>query len=109
MESTNAEVQYYLEKCFQRFLSFFGHHLRLKFQSDKLKNKSEPSTLKEVSENDDSTEEDDQKFVQRGNCTDYFAKKMAVLKAKGKFTDVPAWTEAKANPRNLGLGADKVV
>jgi len=77
-------------------------------KSDKLKNKSEPSTPKEVSENDDSTEEDDQKFVQRGNCTDYFAKKMAVLKAKGKFTDVPAWTEAKANPRNLGLGADKV-
>ena len=33
---------------------------------------------------------------------------MAALKAKEKFTDVPAWTEARPNPRNLGLGEDKV-
>merc|ERR1719431_2205093 len=48
------------------------------------------------------------KFVQRGSYTDYFAAKMAALKAQGKFTDIPSWTEAKPNPRNLGLGADKV-
>ena len=33
---------------------------------------------------------------------------MAALKAKGKLKEVPAWTEARPKPRNLGLGAEKV-
>jgi len=75
-------------------------------KSDKLKSKSEPSSPKAESE-DETVEENDKNFVQRGSYTDYFASKMAALKAQGKFTDIPAWTEAKPNPRNLGLGADK--
>jgi len=76
-------------------------------KSDKLKSKSEPSSPQAESE-DETAEEKDKKFVQRGSYTDYFAAKMAALKAQGKFTDIPSWTEAKPNPRNLGLGADKV-
>eukprot|EP00092_Neocalanus_flemingeri_P001378 GFUD01001470.1.p1 GENE.GFUD01001470.1~~GFUD01001470.1.p1 ORF type:complete len:459 (+),score=197.53 GFUD01001470.1:52-1428(+) len=75
-------------------------------KSEKLKSKSEPSSPQV--EEEESEEDGNKNFVQRGNCTDYFAKKMAELKAKGKFTDVPIWTDAKANPRNLGLGAEKV-
>jgi len=78
-------------------------------KSDKLKSKSEPSSPQNASEEeDDSVEENDKNFVQRGSYTDYFAAKMAALKAQGKFTDIPTWTEAKPNPRNLGLGAEKV-
>jgi len=76
-------------------------------KSEKLKSKSEPSSPQVESE-EDSDEDKNKNFVQRGNYTDYFAKKMAALKAKGKFTDVPAWTDVQANPRNLGLGAEKV-
>merc|ERR1712025_755951 len=76
---------------------------------DKLKGKSEPSSPQNASEEEeDSVEENDKNFVQRGSYTDYFAAKMAALKAQGKFTDIPTWTEAKPNPRNLGLGAEKV-
>jgi len=75
-------------------------------KSDKLKSKSEPSSPQAESE-EETVEEDDHKFVQRGCSSDYFASKMAALKAQGKFTDIPTWTEAKPNPRNLGLGADK--
>jgi len=75
-------------------------------KSDKLKSKSEPSSPQAESE-EETVEENDKKFVQRGSYTDYFASKMAALKAQGKFTDIPSWTEAKPNPRNLGLGADK--
>jgi len=77
-------------------------------KSDKLKSKSEPSSPQAESEEDEAAEEKDKNFVQRGSYTDYFAAKMAALKAQGKFTDIPSWTEAKPNPRNLGLGADKV-
>jgi len=78
-------------------------------KSDKLKSKSEPSSPQNASEEeDDSVEENDKNFVQRGSYTDYFAAKMAALKAQGKFTDIPTWTEAKPNPRNLGLGAEKI-
>jgi len=77
-------------------------------KSDKLKGKSEPSSPQNASEEEDSVEENDKNFVQRGSYTDYFAAKMAALKAQGKFTDIPTWTEAKPNPRNLGLGAEKV-
>merc|ERR1711892_582606 len=76
-------------------------------KSEKLKSKSEPSSLK-VEAEEDSFEEN-KNFTQSGtDSSNYFAKKMADLKAKGKFADVPAWTEAKGNPRNLGLGAEKV-
>jgi len=76
-------------------------------KSDKLKSKSEPSSP-QVETEVDMPEERDKNFVQRGSYTDYFAAKMAALKAQGKFTDIPSWTEAKPNPRNLGLGAEKV-
>merc|ERR1711971_1328776 len=33
-------------------------------------------------------EEEDKKFIQGGSYADYFAKKMAALKAKGKFSSV---------------------
>merc|ERR1712106_484956 len=76
-------------------------------KSEKMKSKSEPSSLK-VEAEEDSFEEN-KNFTQSGtDSSNYFAKKMADLKAKGKFADVPAWTEAKWNPRNLGLGAEKV-
>jgi len=80
-------------------------------KSEKLKSKSEPSSPQVETEAEDETSEEkdkDKNFVQRGSYTDYFAAKMAALKAQGKFTDIPSWTEAKPNPRNLGLGADKV-
>merc|ERR1712179_571075 len=78
-------------------------------KSEKLKSKSEPSSPQvETEAEDETSEEKDKNFVQRGSYTDYFAAKMAALKAQGKFTDIPSWTEAKPNPRNLGLGADKV-
>merc|ERR1711983_109357 len=51
-------------------------------KSDKVK-KPKPEEEKES-----AGEEDDKRFVQGGSYADYFAKKMAALKAKGKFTSV---------------------
>merc|ERR1719153_1905907 len=71
-------------------------------KSEKLKSKSEPSSPQvETEAEDETSEEKDKNFVQRGSYTDYFAAKMAALKAQGKFTEIPSWTEAKPNPRNL--------
>merc|ERR1711915_1136106 len=71
-------------------------------KSEKLKSKSEPSSPKtELAEET----QDDEKFVQRGSYADYFAQKMAALKAQGKFKDVPAWTDASNNSSRVGLGA----
>jgi len=51
-------------------------------------------------------EENNGKFTQAaGSYQDYFAAKMAALKAKGKYSDVPDWTEEKTNPQTVGLGA----
>merc|ERR1719300_2028554 len=71
-------------------------------KSDKLKSKSEPCSPKtELAEET----QDDEKFVQRGSYADYFAQKMAALKAQGKFKDVPAWTDTSINSSRVGLGA----
>jgi len=75
-------------------------------KKDKVNNESEPSSCNEHQE---TSLEENKNFVQSGNYTDYFAKKMAVLKAKGKFRDVPAWTESKNCSNNLGLGAEKTI
>merc|ERR1712110_1302075 len=41
-------------------------------------------------------EEEDKRFVQGGSYADYFAKKMAALKAKGKFSSVDTeWVSSK--------------
>jgi len=61
--------------------------------------------LSSVDSESENVEEDDKKFVQRGSYTDYFAEKLAALKAKGKFTDVPAWTVATPTSKTPGLGA----
>merc|ERR1712083_712243 len=44
--------------------------------------------------NDEEEEKEDKRFVSGGSYADYFAKKMAELKAKGKFSSVPtsSWT-----------------
>jgi len=52
-------------------------------KSDKVK-KPKPEEEKEA----EGEQEDDKKFVQGGSYADYFAKKMAALKAKGKFSSV---------------------
>merc|ERR1711915_896397 len=71
-------------------------------KSEKLKSKSEPSSPKMVLAEET---QDDEKFAQRGSYADYFAQKMAALKAQGKFKDVPAWTNASNNSSRVGLGA----
>merc|ERR1712154_543072 len=46
-------------------------------------------------------EEDDKRFVQGGSYADYFAKKMAALKAKGKFTPVDTdWVSTPVAPKD---------
>merc|ERR1712227_1099799 len=64
-------------------------------KSEKVKSKSAPGSPSAKDEDDDSAkdEEDDKKFVQGGSYADYFAKKMAEMKSKGKLSSVPAvWT-----------------
>merc|ERR1712029_1199563 len=64
-------------------------------KSEKVKSKSAPGSpsIKDVDNKDIVTEEDDKKFVQGGSYADYFAKKMAEMKSKGKLSSVPAvWT-----------------
>merc|ERR1712079_97133 len=46
----------------------------------------------------DAEVKEDKKFVQGGNYADYFAKKMAEMKAKGKLSSVPtSWTATTTN------------
>jgi len=64
-------------------------------KSEKVKSKSAPGSPSAKDEDEDSAkeEEDDKKFVQGGSYADYFAKKMAEMKSKGKLSSVPAvWT-----------------
>jgi len=76
-------------------------------KKDQVKNESEPSSP--GSKHQETSLEENKNFVQSGNYTDYFAKKMAELKARGKFTEVPTWTESKSCSKSLGLGAGKTV
>jgi len=82
-------------------------------KSEKVKLKSEPSSPEaeeEQSEESGGDNEDEQKFVQGGNYTDYFAKKMADLKARGKLTSVPScWTQTTQESPKDEVGDDQVV
>jgi len=40
-----------------------------------------------------------------GSYQDYFASKMAAMRAKGKFSEVPDWKDDSAAPQTVGLGA----
>merc|ERR1712025_1145571 len=56
---------------------------------------------KDVDNKDIVIEEDDKKFVQGGSYADYFAKKMAEMKSKGKLSSVPShWTMTSASQRS---------
>jgi len=72
-------------------------------KSEKVKSKSAPGSpsIKDVDNKDIVTEEDDKKFVQGGSYADYFAKKMAEMKSKGKLSSVPShWTMTSASQRS---------
>jgi len=85
-------------------------------KSDKLKSKQVTEQKKKSSDSSSDGEEKEEKstkFVQKGNYQEYFAKKMAAMKAKGKYADIPTWTENTTNSstesKTLGLGAEKIV
>merc|ERR1712130_602226 len=63
-------------------------------KSEKVKSISAPSSPKPDDDKQDEEEKEDKRFVSGGSYADYFAKKMAELKAKGKFSSVPtsSWT-----------------
>jgi len=72
-------------------------------KSEKVKSKSAPGSpsIKDVDNKDIVIEEDDKKFVQGGSYADYFAKKMAEMKSKGKLSSVPShWTMTSASQRS---------
>merc|ERR1712111_281909 len=72
-------------------------------KSEKVKSKSAPGSpsIKDVDNKDIVTAEDDKKFVQGGSYADYFAKKMAEMKSKGKLSSVPShWTMTAASQRS---------
>merc|ERR1711997_158492 len=72
-----------------------GCILGTKSEKVKVPTQSEPTRSPEEG-SEESSGEDDSKFVQGGNYTDYFAKKMAELKARGKLGSVPAsWTQTE--------------
>merc|ERR1712130_785324 len=69
-------------------------------KSEKVKSKSAPNSPKPDDDTKDEEEEkEDKRFVSGGNYADYFAKKMAELKAKGKFSSVPtsSWTSTPSS------------
>jgi len=69
-------------------------------KSEKVKSKSAPSSPKPDDDTKDEEEEkEDKRFVSGGSYADYFAKKMAELKAKGKFSSVPtsSWTSTPSS------------
>merc|ERR1711862_35162 len=72
-------------------------------KSEKVKSKSAPGSpsIKDVDNKDIVTEEDDKKFVQGGSYADYFAKKMAEMKSRGKLSSVPShWTMTSSSQRS---------
>jgi len=82
-------------------------------KSDKMKSKavsdgSDKSSGAVTPENE--LVEDDTKFVQKGNYQDYFAQKMAALKAQGKYAGISTWTESQPTNTSCdtnGLGSEK--
>jgi len=82
-------------------------------KSDKMKSKavsdgSEKSSGAATPENE--LVEDDTKFVQKGNYQEYFAQKMAALKAKGKYAGISTWTDSQPTNTSrdtIGFGAEK--
>ena len=65
-------------------------------KSEKVKSSKTPGSPKQEDKGDvdsDAEVKEDKKFVQGGNYADYFARKMAEMKAKGKLSSVPtSWT-----------------
>merc|ERR1711972_883033 len=66
--------------------------------AEKVKSKSAPSSPKPDDDKQDEEGKEDKRFVSGGSYADYFAKKMAELKAKGKFSSVPtsSWTSTQS-------------
>merc|ERR1719410_729417 len=59
-------------------------------KSEKVKSTKTPGSSKQEDKGDIETEtEEEKKFVQGGSYADYFAKKMAEMKSKGKLSSVP--------------------
>jgi len=78
-----------------------------KMKSKELKDSSEGESGTVTPDGENKFEENPEKFVQKGSYQDYFAQKMAALKAKGKFASVPAWTDATSHVESretAGLG-----
>jgi len=77
-------------------------------KSAKSKAESQNNSGTATPEREVRVEENPEKFVQKGNYQEYFAQKMAALKAQGKFTSVPAWQDASLNTtgdsKTAGLG-----
>jgi len=77
-------------------------------KSAKSKAESQNNSGTATPEREVKVEENPEKFVQKGNYQEYFAQKMAALKAQGKFTSVPAWQDASLNTtgdsKTAGLG-----
>lgn len=74
-------------------------------KSDKVKTKSEHKP----EEGKKASEEDEKKFIQGGSYADYFAKKLAALKAKGKFSSIPTnWTSAPSTVEEEEEGVQRI-
>ena len=72
-------------------------------KSEKVKSTKTPGSSKQEDKGDIETEteaQEDKKFLQGGNYADYFAKKMAEMKAKGKLSSVPTSWTATTNSSN---------
>merc|ERR1719410_794077 len=73
-------------------------------KSEKVKSSKTPGSPKQEDKGDVETEtevKEDKKFLQGGNYADYFAKKMAEMKAKGKLSSVPtSWTATTTTSSN---------
>lgn len=82
-------------------------------KSDKMKSTKGTETVVSVDVGDDIKDTDDTgKFVQSSsNYQEYFAKKMAAMKAQGKYADIPCWADSTLSNTNCdtqGFGATKV-
>merc|ERR1712018_922498 len=71
-------------------------------KSEKVKSTKTPRPPKQEDKGVETETEvkEDKKFLQGGNYADYFAKKMAEMKAKGKLSSVPTSWTATTNSSN---------
>jgi len=82
-------------------------------KSDKMKSTKGTETVVSVDVGEDIKKADDSgKFIQSSsNYQDYFAKKMAAMKAQGKYADIPSFADSTLTNTNCdtqGLGAEQV-